>query len=67
LPSYALYVEGLARAELKELAYTVACDCGRVYRAEYPYFESECPYCGRRYSVTLTASREGVEIEVKPA
>jgi len=54
----------LAKAELKEIAFKVLCNCGKGFRAED--FEPECPYCGRRYSLRIVCSPEELDVEIEP-
>lgn len=55
----------MAKAELKEIAFKVVCNCGKNFRAED--FEPECPYCGRQYSLKIAGSPEELGVEIEPA
>lgn len=53
----------MVEAELKEISFTVLCDCGRSFTTEG--FEGECPWCGRTYYIKIRGSREKVEVTIE--
>ncbi|MEM3546211.1 MAG: hypothetical protein QXU47_06785 [Candidatus Bathyarchaeia archaeon] len=53
----------MVEVELKEISFTVLCDCGRSFTTEE--FEGECPWCGRIYHIEVRGSREKVELSIE--
>lgn len=52
-----------ARVKLKTLTLEILCTCGKPFLAED--LEPECPYCGRRHKVRLTAEPALLKVEVE--
>lgn len=53
----------MVEAELKEISFTVLCDCGRIFSTEG--FEGACPWCSRTYYIKIKGSREKVEVIIE--
>jgi len=54
----------MVEVELTEIAFAIRCDCGRSFRAED--LKPECPYCGRKYSLSISGEPEAIKLEIKP-
>jgi Zn finger protein HypA/HybF involved in hydrogenase expression len=52
----------MATIELRDIEFTITCDCGRKFVAEE--FDPECPYCGRKYRVRMRADDEKIKLTI---
>jgi len=55
----------MARLKLEKISLIVSCDCSAQFVAED--LEPVCPYCNRKYKVSISSAKEKVNFKIAPA
>jgi Zn finger protein HypA/HybF involved in hydrogenase expression len=55
----------MVRIRLEKISMIVTCDCGDEFIAED--LEPECPYCDRRYDVSIQSDLKKLELKISSA
>jgi len=54
----------MARLKLEKISLIISCDCTAQFLAED--FEPVCPYCNKKYKVSISSTNEKVYFKILP-
>ena len=55
----------MTRLKLEKIRFIIDCDCGAEFLAED--FEPVCPYCDKKYNVSMVSSLKKFQLKIDPA